>query len=200
MTLVLHGRQPVSFRRLKKCRAGSRNECCTTRAEWIFSGLFGMLVMLLISPTGVKAVTWLYLTRHGQTEWNVENRFQGGTDSPLTEKGIRQAEYLAKRLRGISFESIYSSPAGRALRTAEILPRRSGCGDPGASGSSGDGAGRLGGDAVRGDRRAVSGGIRPVLEKAASISPEKGESYLDVQRRAVSLIGKSCDPTPGGTF
>jgi len=70
---------------------------------------------------GGERVTWLYLTRHGQTEWNVENRFQGWSDSPLTEKGIRQAKDLAKRLRGISFDAIYSSPAGRALQTAEIL-------------------------------------------------------------------------------
>ncbi|HBC96571.1 MAG TPA: histidine phosphatase family protein [Clostridium sp.] len=63
----------------------------------------------------------LYITRHGETVWNTEKRMQGRKDSPLTEEGIRQANLLKKRLKSIDFSVVYSSPSGRALRTAKIL-------------------------------------------------------------------------------
>ncbi|MGC9358596.1 MAG: histidine phosphatase family protein, partial [Anaerolineae bacterium] len=66
-------------------------------------------------------MTTLFLTRHGETVWNAERRLQGWQDSPLSEKGVRQAEALAERLTGIDFEAIYTSPTGRAHRTAEIV-------------------------------------------------------------------------------
>ena len=65
--------------------------------------------------------TTIYLTRHGQTEWNDQKRYQGSGDSPLTELGIRQAKILAAYLQGTHFDIIMSSPAGRARQTAEII-------------------------------------------------------------------------------
>lgn len=65
--------------------------------------------------------TTLYITRHGQTEWNVEGRAQGHHDSPLTELGIHQATWLSEALHHIDFAAIYSSSTLRARRTAEIL-------------------------------------------------------------------------------
>ena len=65
----------------------------------------------------------LYLVRHGQTELNVKNILQGWQDSPLTERGCEQA--LATRTafaaRGVAFDHAYSSPLGRARRTAELI-------------------------------------------------------------------------------
>lgn len=66
-------------------------------------------------------MTTLYITRHGETEWNIEGRMQGWNDSPLTNLGINQAYWLCDRLRDIEFKAIYSSPSGRAYKTAEIL-------------------------------------------------------------------------------
>lgn len=66
-------------------------------------------------------MTTLYITRHGETEWNTEGRMQGWNDSPLTELGISQAQWLYQRLKDMNFDAIYSSPAGRAYKTAEIL-------------------------------------------------------------------------------
>lgn len=63
----------------------------------------------------------LYIVRHGQTIWNTEKRMQGRKNSSLTEKGIRQANALAEKIKNIDFNVIYSSPLGRAMRTAEIL-------------------------------------------------------------------------------
>lgn len=66
-------------------------------------------------------MTTLYITRHGETEWNTEGRMQGWNDSPLTNLGISQAQWLYHRLKDIDFDAIYASPSGRAYKTAEIL-------------------------------------------------------------------------------
>lgn len=66
-------------------------------------------------------MTKLYITRHGQTVWNLERRFQGQKGSPLTEQGIKGAENLRDRLKETKFEAIYSSPLARAYETAEII-------------------------------------------------------------------------------
>jgi probable phosphoglycerate mutase len=65
--------------------------------------------------------TNLYLTRHGQTTWNVEHRVQGHLNSPLTDLGLEQASRLGYALSDVHFDAIYSSPSPRALRTAEII-------------------------------------------------------------------------------
>jgi len=56
--------------------------------------------------------------RHGETEWNLENRMQGQLDAPLTEKGRRQADALAARLSRAGLTALYSSDLGRAWQTA----------------------------------------------------------------------------------
>lgn len=63
----------------------------------------------------------LYITRHGQTKWNEEKRLQGSKDSNLTRLGLNQAMWLSRALIDVDFDSIYSSPLGRAKTTAEIL-------------------------------------------------------------------------------
>ncbi|GBF75243.1 putative histidine phosphatase family protein [Paenibacillus sp. 598K] len=65
--------------------------------------------------------TRIYIVRHGQTEWNVEHRFQGHQDSPLTALGVQQAEWLAEALREKRIDAIYASTSTRAFRTAEII-------------------------------------------------------------------------------
>jgi probable phosphoglycerate mutase len=65
--------------------------------------------------------TTIYLARHGETIWNLEKRYQGSGDSPLTDLGKQQAHLLAGYLKNIHFDQIVSSPAGRAKQTAEIL-------------------------------------------------------------------------------
>lgn len=65
--------------------------------------------------------TTVYLTRHGQTEWNIEKRLQGRGNSPLTKSGIGRAEELRERIRELHIDAIYSSPIERALHTANIL-------------------------------------------------------------------------------
>jgi uncharacterized phosphatase len=65
--------------------------------------------------------TTILLVRHGETDWNRDNRFQGRADPPLNDTGRSQARGLASQLAAEPVGSIYSSPLRRAHETAEIL-------------------------------------------------------------------------------
>jgi broad specificity phosphatase PhoE len=66
-------------------------------------------------------ISRVFLARHGQTEWNLIRRRQGELDSPLTALGVEQATRNAEVLRGQNIDAIFTSPLGRAARTAEII-------------------------------------------------------------------------------
>ena len=66
-------------------------------------------------------MTRIYLTRHGQTDWNIQRRVQGWSNSPLTELGEQQAKALGSHLSGVEFSVIYSSSSLRAFQTAELI-------------------------------------------------------------------------------
>ena len=68
----------------------------------------------------------IILARHGQTEWNLQYRFQGRTNVKLTETGKRQAHALAERLSSWPVEIVYTSPLDRAYYTAEAIAERHG--------------------------------------------------------------------------
>lgn len=68
----------------------------------------------------------LYVVRHGQTDWNVQNKVCGITDVELTEEGKAQAEKVADTLSGNHIDLILSSPLKRAMQTAEIISRKCG--------------------------------------------------------------------------
>lgn len=63
----------------------------------------------------------IYFTRHGETLWNLEHRFQGWKDSELTDIGVKRAELLGKRLEEVKIDKIFTSPIKRAKRTAELI-------------------------------------------------------------------------------
>lgn len=68
-----------------------------------------------------KNLTTIYLVRHGETEWNLKRLIQGHSDSPLTKAGIEQAKKVAKNLKKIKFDLVFSSDLLRAKKTAEII-------------------------------------------------------------------------------
>ena len=62
-----------------------------------------------------------YITRHGETLFNVLQRSQGWCDTPLTQKGTADIRILANGLRNINFIFVYSSDSGRAVETARLI-------------------------------------------------------------------------------
>ena len=66
---------------------------------------------------GNRVVLW----RHGQTDWNIGNRFQGHSDIPLNEVGRYQVKHAAEILAGMNPTAIISSDLGRARDTAQAL-------------------------------------------------------------------------------
>lgn len=65
----------------------------------------------------------LVLLRHGESEWNKENRFTGWTDVDLSEKGVKEAEEAGKLLKekGFTFDIAFTSVLKRANKTLEIV-------------------------------------------------------------------------------
>ena len=71
-------------------------------------------------------MTTIFLARHGESDWNVEMRFQGHSDRPLTERGREQAHALADLVGAEKIDAVYTSPLSRARETAEIVAARAG--------------------------------------------------------------------------
>ena len=69
----------------------------------------------------MQRMTTLFVARHGETLDNAAQRWQGWRDSPLSARGIAQAQALARRLASEPLAAIYSSDLGRALQTAHIV-------------------------------------------------------------------------------
>lgn len=141
-----------------------------------------------------------YLARHGQTEWNTTGRRQGRLDSPLTPHGTAQAHRNAQLLTNEGIDAIFSSPLGRARRTATII------------GTHLDLTIRVLDDLAEIDHGLWSGltaaeidvrwpGQRGVRErdKYAFRFPE-GESYADGAARAERVSGRSRGPVCGGRW
>ena len=63
----------------------------------------------------------LYIVRHGETVWNRQGRIQGHTDVGLSDKGLEQAQMLAKRLKSVRFDAAYASDLCRASDTAAAI-------------------------------------------------------------------------------
>ncbi|MBM3184209.1 MAG: histidine phosphatase family protein [Chlamydiae bacterium] len=62
----------------------------------------------------------IYLCRHGETAWTLTGQHTGLSDIALTEKGKRQGLLLSKRLEGVGFDAVYTSPLKRAFESCQI--------------------------------------------------------------------------------
>lgn len=63
----------------------------------------------------------IVLVRHGQSQWNLENRFTGWVDVPITPLGEQEAHRAGKELRGMKFDAAFTSELKRAQQTLDIL-------------------------------------------------------------------------------
>lgn len=79
-----------------------------------FFSVYDKLVKEVIKMT-------IFMTRHGQTDWNLQKRVQGKADIPLNETGIEQAKITSQKLKNEKIDLIICSPLKRAKKTAEII-------------------------------------------------------------------------------
>ncbi len=63
----------------------------------------------------------LIIVRHGQSQWNLENRFTGWIDIDLSPKGIEEAKAAGEKLKGYTFDKAYTSALIRAQKTLDII-------------------------------------------------------------------------------
>lgn len=137
----------------------------------------------------------IYLARHGETVWNRAGRLQGCLDSPLTLKGVHQAESIGRALReelgGRPIARFISSPLGRARQTAAIIADALGhdahaieTDDRLREASFGDWGGLLMDDVVRDH----APGWEARQQDRWTVPPPGGESYRDVARRLQDFI------------
>jgi len=66
-------------------------------------------------------MSYLVLLRHGQSAWNLENRFTGWIDVPISENGIKEAEAAAEKLIHFKFDNAFTSALQRAQHTLRIV-------------------------------------------------------------------------------
>jgi len=63
----------------------------------------------------------IYITRHGQTDYNKKELMQGRIDIPLNETGMEQARVTKEKIGDVKFDAVYASPLIRAVKTASII-------------------------------------------------------------------------------
>lgn len=66
-------------------------------------------------------MAYLILIRHGESKWNLQNKFTGWVDVPLSEKGIKEAQNAAEKLKKLNFDVAYTSKLTRAQQTLMII-------------------------------------------------------------------------------
>jgi broad specificity phosphatase PhoE len=141
-------------------------------------------------------VTTIFLARHGESDWNAANRFQGHSDRPLTDLGRRQADALASAVAGENVDAIYSSPLIRAFETARIVGARTGLDvledadlrEVDTGGWSGLSRQEVQERFPEGFERWVSGGA----------GWEDGESYEEMAERTLRAVRRIAEAHPGG--
>jgi 2,3-bisphosphoglycerate-dependent phosphoglycerate mutase len=71
----------------------------------------------------------LVLIRHGESQWNLENRFTGWEDVPLSPKGETEARAAGEKLKGMTFDRLFTSILQRAINTATLAGETAGFGE-----------------------------------------------------------------------
>jgi probable phosphoglycerate mutase len=137
------------------------------------------------------------LWRHGQTRWNLEDRFQGHTDVELDETGFDQAQRSARLLAALTPHSIVSSDLRRARDTAAVLARVSGLAvkeDPRLRETYG---GTWQGLTVT-EIRALDADAYALWRAGADVPAGGAESRSDVAARVTPAIIEALDEVPAG--
>lgn len=141
----------------------------------------------------------LFLIRHGEAASNVERRFLGTSDEPLTERGRRQAESLGELLAATPPETLVSSPLRRAVETAEAIGRRIGLEvvleERIAERSFGEWEGLTALEAAEGTDEPEAG---VTFAEAARIGPPGGEGWRSLESRVLDAVAELEGRSPVG--
>jgi broad specificity phosphatase PhoE len=141
----------------------------------------------------------LILIRHGETDWNVEGRWQGQVDMPLNEHGRQQAVEIAQKLIKTSIQAIYSSDLQRAYQTAEVLARLKGLPIHTDKRLREIHQGKWQGLHISEIQARYTQEFQRLHEYPLEIAPPGGETALQVQQRALAAIEDIIQKHPGIT-
>jgi broad specificity phosphatase PhoE len=134
------------------------------------------------------SATSVYLIRHAETVWNAERRMQGRLDAPLSERGVQQLAALTEAMRRVPVVAVYTSPLGRALRTAQAVAEPHGLTvqivDALSEMDQGDWESKLL-DEIEGQDGAL---LRAWWDAPQAVRMPNGESLQDVQTRALDTL------------
>ena len=145
-------------------------------------------------------MTTLILVRHGQTAWNVNERFRGREDVCLDEVGLNQAERTAQRIAvQWSPAAVYCSPLSRARVTAEAVARRLGLPIEVHPGLIDIDYGRWQGMTPAEARQRYPRSTRRWYRGSRWARPPRGESLSAVQRRCLKAVLEIASAHPGRT-
>jgi probable phosphoglycerate mutase len=137
------------------------------------------------------------LWRHGQTRWNLEDRFQGHTDVELDETGADQAVRSARLLAALRPHAIVSSDLRRARDTAEALARVAGLAVKEDARLRETYGGTWQGLTVT-EIRALDAEAYALWRSGADVPAGGAESRSDVAARVMPAIAESLEPVPAG--
>jgi len=141
----------------------------------------------------------LILVRHGETQWNRENRVVGFADIGLNDEGRKQVKRLALALKEERVDAIYASPLSRAWETAQEVARYHD-GEVQADDAFKEmDAGELDGLTYEDMRDRYGELIKQWLSEPASVIMPGGESLANVQDRAWLAVEKIREKHPDGT-
>lgn len=143
--------------------------------------------------------TSFILIRHGQTEWNRQERFRGHADIPLNETGKAQAQKLAQRLAPEKIDAVYSSPLQRTLQTAGPIAETHGLAIVKEDALVDLHVGALEGQTVDEARLAFPEVMDKWLNAPGKVKFPKGESIKSVRTRSEKLLGDLVARHPGQT-
>jgi ribonuclease H / adenosylcobalamin/alpha-ribazole phosphatase len=143
----------------------------------------------------------LFLARHGETADNLQMRYLGGRDKPLTENGIYQSRCAAEALAQLPIKTVISSPLRRAADTAAKI--QAACGielrldTRLAEGSFGSWEGLTRAEVLELGTRDTE--LLARWESDASCAPPGGESIESIQTRVIALVEELIDEFPNSS-
>ena len=142
----------------------------------------------------------LYLVRHGETLWNLESRFQGWSDIPLSHKGEAQAAEIREKLKNVNFDAVYSSSLVRARRTAEIVVEGRGMEVTPIENFKEHGIGELDGLKEHEIKEQYPGALEQLRDDPANFRVPGGETLQEVQDRGWPELLKLAEKHEGETI